>query len=188
LLDATRELLETNPIRDLRVVDIARTVGTSPATFYQYFADVESAVLVLAEEVADELDPIAHLLDEPWQGKTGLDAARQLVDSFVAYWDRHRGVLRVRNLASEEGDERFRQVRIRALSQITDRLRDQIARARDGGRVAKEIEPYAAAAGLVAMLERMASHHVTLEDRGLSRAALVETLARMAHATVTGRR
>lgn len=188
LLDATRELLETNPIRDLRVVDIARTVGTSPATFYQYFADVESAVLVLADEVADELDPIAHLLDEPWQGKAGLDAARQLVDSFVTYWDRHRGVLRVRNLASEEGDQRFRQVRIRALSRITDRLRDQIAAARDAGRVAKEIEPYAAAAGLVAMLERMASHHVNIEDRGLTRAALVETLARMTHTTVTGKR
>ncbi len=59
LLDATQELLETRSIRDVRVVDIARAVGTSPATFYQYFADVESAVLVLAEEVADELDPIA---------------------------------------------------------------------------------------------------------------------------------
>ena len=49
LLDATRELLETHGIRDLRVVDIARTVGTSPATFYQYFRDVEEAVLALAD-------------------------------------------------------------------------------------------------------------------------------------------
>src|SRR5919198_2227822 len=75
LLDATQELLETRSIRDMRVVDIARAVGASPATFYQYFADVESAVLVLAEEVADELDPIAHLLDEPWRGRKGPDVA-----------------------------------------------------------------------------------------------------------------
>ena len=33
LLKATAELLETHGIRDLRVVDIAREVGTSPATF-----------------------------------------------------------------------------------------------------------------------------------------------------------
>ena len=43
LLDATATLLETHGIRDLRVVDIARAVGTSPATFYQYFRDVEEA-------------------------------------------------------------------------------------------------------------------------------------------------
>jgi AcrR family transcriptional regulator len=188
LLDATQELLEAHPIREVRVVDIARAVGTSPATFYQYFADVESAVLVLAEEVADELDPIAHLLDEPWRGKAGLDSARHLVDSFVSYWDRYRAILRVRNLASEEGDPRFREVRIRALSRITDRLRNQVIDAQAAGRVAAEIEPYAAAAGLVAMLERMASHHVSIEDRGLSRDALVETLARVVHGTVTGKR
>jgi AcrR family transcriptional regulator len=188
LLDATHELLETRSIRDVRVVDIARAVGTSPATFYQYFADVESAVLVLANEVADELDPIAKLLDDPWRGKSGLDAARQLVDSFVSYWDRYRAILRVRNLAAEEGDARFRDVRVRTLSRITDRLRTQIVASQDGGRVATELQPYAAAAGLVAMLERMAAHHVSIEDRGLSRDDLVETLAHVIHGTVTGKR
>lgn len=188
LLDATQELLETRAIRDVRVVDIARAVGTSPATFYQYFADVESAVLVLADEVADELDPIAALLDEPWRGKAGLDGARQLVDSFVSYWDRYRAILRVRNLASEEGDKRFREVRVRTLSRITERLRKQIVESQAAGRVATEVQPYAAAAGLVAMLERMAAYHVSLEDRGLSREDLVETLARVIHGTVTGKR
>jgi AcrR family transcriptional regulator len=48
LLDATSQLLETEGIRDLRVVEIARVVGTSPATFYQYFRDVDDAVLALA--------------------------------------------------------------------------------------------------------------------------------------------
>jgi AcrR family transcriptional regulator len=52
LLDATAELLTTTSYRDVKVIDIAREAGTSPATFYQYFADVEGAVLVLAEEMA----------------------------------------------------------------------------------------------------------------------------------------
>ena len=69
LLDATARLLETHGIRDLRVVDIARAVGTSPATFYQYFRDVEEAVLALAAEVGDELAPLARLLDRPWDGE-----------------------------------------------------------------------------------------------------------------------
>lgn len=188
LLDATQELLETRSIRDVRVVDIARAVGSSPATFYQYFADVESAVLALADEVADELEPIAHLLDEPWKGKTGLDTARQLVDSFVTYWDRYRAVLRVRNLAAEEGDARFRDIRVRTLSRITDRLRTQIVDAQKTGRGSTDLQPYAAAAGLVAMLERMAAYHVSIEDRGLTRDEMVETLARMIYGVVTGRR
>ena len=46
LLDCTAEMLGSGPYRELKVVDIARAAGTSPATFYQYFADVESAVVV----------------------------------------------------------------------------------------------------------------------------------------------
>src|SRR6476661_6340318 len=76
LLEATAGLLETHGIRDLRVVDIARRVETSPATFYQYFRDVEDAVLALASEVGDEVIPLARLLDGPWAGGAGLDAAR----------------------------------------------------------------------------------------------------------------
>src|SRR5437867_539211 len=75
LLDATADLLESHGILDLRVVDIARKVGTSPATFYQYFRDVEEAVLVLAEEVGEELQPLAEVVDRPWRGGAGLDAA-----------------------------------------------------------------------------------------------------------------
>ena len=44
LLERTAEMLETSSYRDLKVVDIARGAGTSPATFYQYFPEVESAI------------------------------------------------------------------------------------------------------------------------------------------------
>src|SRR5580765_2553541 len=103
LLQATGELLETHGVRDLRVVDIARAVGTSPATFYQYFRDVEEAVLVLAEEVGEDLAPVGELLAGDWPGSDSLDRARALVETFVGYWDDHRAVLRTRNLAAQEG-------------------------------------------------------------------------------------
>ncbi len=130
LLDATRSLLETHGIRDLRVVDIAREVGTSPATFYQYFRDVEEAVLALAAEVGDEVQPLARLVNEPWDGAAGLDSARALVDGFVTYWDRHRAVLRTRNLAAQEGDVRFREVRNRTLFEFNASFRRKIEGAR----------------------------------------------------------
>src|SRR3954466_9607586 len=87
LLQATSELLESNGLRDLRVVDIARAVGTSPATFYQYFRDVEEAVLALTAEVGEELAPVDELLSRPWTGPAGLVAAREMVDAFIRYWD-----------------------------------------------------------------------------------------------------
>jgi AcrR family transcriptional regulator len=188
LLDATCELLELQGVRDLRVVEVARKVGTSPATFYQYFRDVDEAVLVLADELADELHPLAELLEVSWNGKSGLDAARQMVDGYFRFWDSHRAVMRVRNLAADEGDQRFRDVRNRALSMITDRLASVVAENQAAGRVPVEITPYSAAAAMVSMMERMATYHFDLEPRGVTRADLVETTARILHQTVTGRK
>jgi AcrR family transcriptional regulator len=186
LLDATAALLSTRGIRDLRVVDIARAVGTSPATFYQYFRDVEEAVLALAVEVGDEVRPLAQLLDEPWDAPDGLDSARALVDGFVTYWDRHRPVLRTRNLAAQEGDPRFREVRNATLGEFTARFAKKIEAARQRGSVAEEMSSAAAAAALVALIERMAAFHRDLEPMGITRADLVETTARIIHQTVVG--
>jgi len=188
LLDATCELLESQGIRDLRVVEVARKVGTSPATFYQYFRDVDEAVLVLSDELTDELHPLAQLLDKPWNGKTGLDAARTIVDGYFRFWDSHRAIMRVRNLAADEGDQRFRDVRNRALGLLTDRMAGAVAENQRAGRIAAEISPYSAAAAMVSMMERMATYHFDLEPRGVTRADLVETTARILHQTVTGRK
>ena len=53
LLAATRAAVGDGPYRDLKVVDISRRADTSPATFYQYFPDVETAVLALIDELTD---------------------------------------------------------------------------------------------------------------------------------------
>ncbi len=181
LLESTGELLESKGLRDLRVVDIAREVGTSPATFYQYFRDVEEAVLVLAEMVGEQTAPLVELLDPRWSGEMGLERARQLVDGFLLYWDDHRAVLRTRNLAAQEGDQRFRDVRNQSLQPITQGLARKVAENAVAG-----IDPYAAAAALVAMMERMAAFHVDLEPYGPTRADVVETTARIVFQTVTG--
>jgi len=182
LLGATAALLESNGLRDLRVVDIAREVGTSPATFYQYFRDVEAAVLALAESVGEQTAPLVELLDSQWTGELGLDRARSLVDGFLRFWDEHRAILRTRNLAAQEGDQRFRDVRNRSLQPITEGISRKVAEHDVPG-----LAPYAAAAALVAMMERMAAFHGDLEAYGATRADVVETTARIVYQTVTGR-
>jgi AcrR family transcriptional regulator len=188
LLDATAELLETNGILELKVVDVARKVGTSPATFYQYFANVEEAVLALAEEVGEKILDLVPLVDQPWKGPKALELARELVDAYITQWDADRAVLRTRDLTAQEGDPRFRAVRNRSLSQLTDRLAERIKENQEVGRVATDITPYAAASAMVSMMGRMATYHQDLETRGVSRPAMVETVARILCQTVTGRR
>lgn len=186
LLVATEELLATQSVRDLSVVEIARRAGTSPATFYQYFKDVEEATLRLAEQAAGEMPAVLELIDRSWQGEEGLANARSIVDAFVRHWDAHRAVLLVRNLAADEGDDRFMKVRKETLAPVIEHLAARIGAAQGAGRVDPKLHPGAAAAAMGAILERLAAYHRELETFGVSRGDLVETCARILCQVVTG--
>jgi hypothetical protein len=138
-------------------------------------------VLALADQIGEQTAPLGELLAASWAGPDGLDYARALVDGFIAYWDQHRAVLRTRNLAAQEGDPRFREVRNRALKPLTEGLARKVEESGRHG-----LAPYAAGAALVAMMERMAAFHSDLEHFGASRRDVVETTARIVHQTVTG--
>ena len=187
LLDATKELLAEQSVRDVSVVDIARRAGTSPATFYQYFRDVSEATLRLAEESARELPAVIEMIDGDWEGEVGLANARRIVDAFVRHWDAHRAVLLVRNLAADEGDRRFQRLRQESLTPVLQHLARQIQASQTAGRVDRELGPAAAAAAMGAILERLAAYHRELELLGVTRDDLVETCARILHQTVAGR-
>jgi AcrR family transcriptional regulator len=188
LLDATAELLESRRLLDLTVVEIARRVGTSPASFYQYFPNVHDAVLALVDEAGEEISALVPLVERPWRGAAGFEACKELVARYIDYWDEHRAVLRVRDLAAAEGDQRFRAARNESMSTITDRLCEKIADAQRAGNVPVTIRPYAAASAMVSMMGRMAAYHRELESRGLTEDDLVETVARIVFQTVTGKR
>lgn len=187
LLDATAGLLAATPLRDLKVIDVARAVGSSPATFYQYFEGVEDAVLALAARATAEMPAIVEQIEGPWSGSEGRARARVIVEAFIEHWDRHHAVLRVRNLASDEGDARFMEVRRAAMSPVIEALAAQIGGSRRAGRVRDEIHPYAAAAAMASILERLAAYHHELGAFGVTREQLVETSAAILLRTVTGR-
>ena len=186
LLDATSQLLAERSVRDVSVVDIARSAGTSPATFYQYFKDVSEATLRLAEQAADEMPELLDIISGSWEGEHGLERASRLVDAFVRHWDEHRAVLLVRNLAADEGDRRFLRVRQKAMTPVLARLAEQVIAGQRSGSVDSAIVPQAAAAALGAILERLAAYHRELEMVGVKREDLVETCARIVLLTVRG--
>jgi AcrR family transcriptional regulator len=181
LLEITRDLLAELPVRDVSVVEIARRAGTSPATFYQYFADVEEAVLELAREAGEEVPAILEPLAADWRGEKGLDAARVLVEAFVRHWDANHAVLLIRNVAAEQGDRRFRKVRIGSMRPLLDELARKVSASQPE---ARGVHPVAAAAALTSILERLAAYHAEIEVLGVSREELVETCARIVHQIV----
>jgi len=186
LLDATSSLLAEQSLRELRVIDIARKIGAAPATFYQYFKDVEGAVLTLADQASDEMPAVITLIEGDWEGEAGMERARSVVDVFIAHWDAYHAILRVRNLAADEGDVRFRAVRARAMRPVIAALASRVAAAQAAGKLRSGDHPHAAAAAMAAILERLAAYHRELEVFGVTREDLVETSAHILYRTLTG--
>lgn len=189
LLDRTADMLGAGSYRELKVVDIARAAGTSPATFYQYFADVESAVVVLAEEVAAGGKRFAdHVRTSPWRGRRGYAATEVLVDEIIEFWEEHRSVLRVVDLATDEGDVRFADVRTRLLDDLNHAVAQAILEMRANGRLPDAVEPHATAGVLVSMLVHVAAHRHGSELRGVRTADLRTAMARIVHWSISGQK
>jgi AcrR family transcriptional regulator len=188
LLDYTAEMLRTTSYRDLKVIDIAREAGTSPATFYQYFSDVEAAILVLGEEMAAESERLVQIVrDGNWRGKAGYETALAFADAFIAFWDEHRPVLRVVDLSTDEGDRRFRSVRVKWLNTITRELAQVTEMFQAEGKNLG-VDAYADAGVLVTMVAHVAAHHYGFELWGIPTADVRISLARHVYWGVTGQR
>ncbi|MFZ6004690.1 MAG: TetR family transcriptional regulator [Actinomycetota bacterium] len=187
LLECTAEMLTTTSYRDVKVIDIAREAGTSPATFYQYFADVEAAILVLAEQMAQQGEHLTEIIASgAWDGEAASDTALELVDAFLRFWDEHRAVLRVVDLATDEGDGRFQKMRVGLLNGITRALAEVTRASQVAGRLPKGIDPMATAGILVSMLAHVAAHQYGFEFWGIRTAHLRASMARQISWGVTG--
>ena len=188
LLDALAALMAQRSVREIRVVDVARNVSTSPATFYQYFEDVDEAVLRLAERASEKRPEILALMGRSWQGRKGFETALAIVEAFIQHWDAHHAVLRLSSLRSEEGDRRFLKWRRDTMTPVLQAIAKLVEEGQRAGRVSKRMHPIAAAAALAAILERLAAYHRSLEGLGVTREHLVETSASILYQIVTGRR
>lgn len=186
IMDATRTLLAERGLRELRVADIARAVSTSPATFYQYFSDVEDVVLHLAAEANEALPVLLELFEGSWRGVEGKRRARAVVEFFMHYWDDYGPILRIRNLAADEGDARFMDLRRAAMEPI---LAAMVSLMERSGASKKHplIVPGSAALAMSAILDRLAAYHSVVESGGVSREDLIGTSAQILFRTLTGK-
>ncbi|MFF9377020.1 TetR family transcriptional regulator [Streptomyces griseoluteus] len=189
LLDCLSEMLSSSPYRDVKVIDVARKAGTSPATFYQYFPDVEGAVLEIAESMAAESSELTELLaGRTWTGKAGWQTAQDLVDGFLDFYRRHDAILRVVDLAAAEGDKRFNKLRMRILNAVFGSLSEAITELQSKGRVDKDVNPAAIAGSLVTMLSSVAAHQKGFTAWGVKQAEIKPNLALLIYLGVTGKK
>jgi len=183
LIDCTIKLLATTPYRDLKITDITRAAGTSPATLYQYFVDLEDVLLAVAQQVSEEALQLVDLItDRPWKGAGGVRSAEELVDGFLDFWRTHRPTLRVVDLLSTEGDKRFRHQRVVMLNAITKSLATEIQRLTPEGGV----DAMAMAGVLVGLLAQVAGHQSGFEAWDINFGDVREAMIRLVYWGVTG--
>ena len=187
LLEATARLLSESGVLELRIVDITRDVGSSPATFYQYFVDVDAAILALADQATHDEEPLVSHLSSGWDGDDGLQRAQSFVDAYMSYWDDHSAVLRVRNLKAEEGNAAFREARSKANLVVIQAMSKMVEQAQSAGRLPTEMHPFVTATAMIAMIERLLPYRNEIARRGAPTSSMRDTLAMLVYRSLTGR-
>ena len=182
LMKATENLLEKRSIMELSVADIAAVAGTSSSAFYVYFDDVNEVVLAVAQSIRQITPEIESLLSSSWSAEEAPAKALALVKAYVGFWQEHHAILRIRNLAADEGDKRFEEVRHEAVEPLHSLLQQRIQEANNG------LDPSSGASAVLVLIERVAVIvRLPLRRRHSSRGQLLQSAAFMVSHALTPR-
>jgi AcrR family transcriptional regulator len=180
ILDAARKMLKSSSPVQLTVVSIAKEAESSSATFYLYFEDVRGLLLVLSEEAEADMHVVHEVLDEPWDpGFLDLEHASRVVQAYVSVWDKHREVLRIRNLEADRGDTEFENIRLRTTVRIVGRFAEHIFAAYPEDTALTYTDAMAEASVLVAAMERLAATDLEAVNRGVGTDAMWRGMTRI---------
>lgn len=178
IIAATVILLESRGLRDVSVVEVAREAGVSPASFYVYFRGVPEVVLAALQSASQTSPELEDLLARDWHEGDAAASASRFVEAYTSLWNANATIFRVRNLAAEEGDERFYVARMQAAQPMMAGISAAIGRAQARGRVPAQLEPRACAGTMLMMLERLAAvGPLTRDHDGLSYRTLKDAAA-----------
>ena len=97
ILKATSMLMEKRGIRDLKVTEIGASAGVSSSTFYLYFEGVPQACLAVTKRINQSSPEILEILNRDWDASNIEENAKTFVKAYLAFWDSHSAILRLRN-------------------------------------------------------------------------------------------
>ena len=181
LLDAGAEVFATKGFHATRVDDIVKVAQTSHGTFYLYFSNKEDLFRTLANEVADAMRELAASLAPIEPGDAGRAALRDWIGRLHDLYRQYGAVIRTWTEAEIGGTE-FGRLGNDVLTQFTRVLYRRIAEV-----APPDLDAGVASLALVAMLERVQYYAMSRQVR-IERAAMVDTLARVMHASLFGAR
>jgi AcrR family transcriptional regulator len=179
LLDAGAQAFAARGFYATRVDDIVKLAETTPGTFYLYFSNKEELFSALAAEVAEAMQEHAASMQPLAPGPEGRAALRAWIADLSQLYDQYGPVIRAWTEA-EIGASEFGRIGTDVLTQFTRVLAQRIAEVAPPG-----LDPTIASLALVAMLERL-HYYVLSRQVRVSNDAMIETLARVTHASLFG--
>jgi len=179
LLDAGAQVFAAKGYYATRVDDIVKVAQTSHGTFYLYFANKEDLFRALAAEVTDAMRELAEGLAPLRPGTAGRAELREWIAQLTDVYEQYGPVIRAWTEAEIGGSE-FGRLGTDVLSQFTLVLYQRIAEVAPA-----DLDPAVASLVLVAMLERLNYYALARQVR-VERDAMVDTLARVMHASLFG--
>ena len=162
LMAAARELMAEEAPRKLTASAVARKAKLASQTFYLYFKDIEDLLLALSEEAAADLCEVHDALGEASRLHSPFEQSRHFIDTFSAYWDRHRPVLTMRNYLADLGAEKFIEARTRVALPIIDLIADRIMKVHPSGDLDRTAA-FARSVVIYSAIERMAARPPTMQ-------------------------
>ena len=178
---AERLLKKTSPL-DLTAVAIAKEAKTSSATFYMYFDDVKDVFFSLSVAAGDDVVEVMEVLGENLKNAEGVgfeEAATKLVKAFNDVWNKHRHVLRYRNLEADRGDSRFDKLRTSSYMKELKVISNWVKQANVDGEKPSTWDSISLGAVLHAALERLASLDPQIVKNGMGMNRFVAAQARV---------
>ena len=89
-IQATKEILRSEGLKDISVRNIAKRAGYSYATMYNYFKDVKDLVFECVKDFLQECDEF--IADEVKEVEPGIERVRAINKAYIKYFVQYPGI------------------------------------------------------------------------------------------------
>jgi TetR/AcrR family transcriptional regulator, ethionamide resistance regulator len=174
IMSTAEQLLQSAPLSQVSVDEIAQGAGISRSAFYNYFPSKDACVLSLIDRMADQAE---HARDEALRESSGEGPAgwRASIAGFYEIFGAHRAIIQAAAELSATNKE-AREAHSRLVEGWIDNVTGRIEAERARGRAPDNVDARALATALVQLNERAMKALFTGETASLSDSDAVDLL------------
>jgi AcrR family transcriptional regulator len=115
IIAVAQEIIAEYDEAQITISEVARRANLRMASLYVYFADLTELGLAMLDPVmAESESSYLELLRTPWPDAELGQRCEQFVHGFYHFWQRHSGILHLRNTMADRKDSRMTEHRINA--------------------------------------------------------------------------